>query len=141
MINALGRSDISLKINIITKALFIIGIFVGIYFGIFGLIIAGLITSFISYLITGAICGKKIGFTLREQILAILPLLSVSLITFLAGFLVLKLQINDLILLVLQALIVFFVYYGLARSLRLKSYIEFRKLFKDKLPEKFRFIL
>lgn len=142
MINALGRSDISLKINLGTKIFFIAGIIAGIYFGIFGLIIAGIITSFISYLVTAKICGDKIGFTIMMQIRALLPLIFISLTAFIAGYsFFLVSPINNFLLMILQILIILIVYIGLARVLKLKSYLEFRKLFREKLPEKYRFIL
>lgn len=142
MINALGRSDISLKINLGTKIFFIAGIVTGIYFGIFGLIVAGIITSFISYLITAKICGDKIGFTIKKQIGALIPLLLISSIAFIAGFSCFLFEpIHNLLLMMLQIIIVLSVYIVLARILKLKSYLELRNLFREKLPEKYRFIL
>ena len=141
MINALGRSDISLKINLGTKVIFISGIVVGIYFGIFGLIIASIVTSTLSYLVTATICGKKIGFTVFDQIKSLLPLIGISSVAFAAGYLVLQIQVNDLLMIIIQGLIVLMVYYGLARGIKLKSYQEFQNIFKEKLPSKLKFLL
>ena len=142
IVNSLGRSDISLKINIFSKLLIVVAIVGGIYFGIFGLIIGQLISSIIVYFITAHICGKKMGFELKKQLNALFPVIGLAIVAFVPGYLLEVLFIlNPLLLMISQLFIVLFVYYSLARLLKLKSYLEFKAVIADHVPDKFKFLV
>ncbi|MCB0530688.1 MAG: lipopolysaccharide biosynthesis protein [Lewinellaceae bacterium] len=78
MLLVLGRSDLSLKLEVIKKVNITIAIVVGLQFGIYGLILGEVITSYINLLINVYYSSKFLKYTLSEQIKDILPTVSIS---------------------------------------------------------------
>jgi O-antigen/teichoic acid export membrane protein len=78
MLLVLGRSDLSLKLEVIKKINITIAIVVGLQFGIYGLILGEVITAYINLLINAYYSSKFLKYTLSEQVKDILPTVSFS---------------------------------------------------------------
>ena len=139
--NSLGRSDIFLKIDLLKKALILISILITIRFGISGLIIGQLISSFIVFIISCFIVSKKINFSIFNQFIEIIPILSISLIVYLLCIFISSLVFNTIILLIIQSGIGLAAYFIIFRTFKIKVYNDFRSLVICYLPEKLKWIL
>ena len=77
-INVKGHSRLYLKLQMINKLIGVPVIFIGIYLGINEMLIGFIIVSIIYYLINAYHSSKLINYTIREQLIDILPILVVS---------------------------------------------------------------
>ncbi len=68
-----GRSDLFFRLEVIKKAIFVIGIFIFFPFGVYGLAWWLVISSIISFFINSMYSGKLIGYSVWEQIRDIFP--------------------------------------------------------------------
>lgn len=121
-INALGRSDIYLKLEMIKKTLgFIIlafTVFYGVYAIAFGLVFAGLIGSFIN-----AYPNKKLlDYSYKEQLIDIMPSLLLSLIMGVVVYCFKWLGMSVLNTLITQIFVGFVMYVGMAWMFKLECF-------------------
>ncbi len=80
MLLVLGRSDLSLRLEVIKKVNITIAIVIGLQFGIYGLIIGEVITSYVNLFINAYYSKKFLKYAIREQIRDILPTVGFSLL-------------------------------------------------------------
>jgi teichuronic acid exporter len=121
-INALGRSDIFLKLEIIKKVIGLIILAVTLFYGVYaialGLVVSGVISSFIN-----AYPNRKLlDYSYREQIKDIMPSLLLSLVM---GAIVFSIQFLDLqigLILLLQLCVGLVLYIGLAKLFKLECF-------------------
>jgi O-antigen/teichoic acid export membrane protein len=78
MLNVKGRSDLFLKLEIIKKVMVTIGLLIAIPFGIYGLLWMQFVLTIFSFFINTAFSGKMINYTMREQVVDILPILGLA---------------------------------------------------------------
>ena len=78
MLLVLGRSDLSLKLEVVKKVNISIAIVVGLQFGFYGLIIGEVISSYVNLLINAYYSNKFLKYSLQEQMKDILPTVSFS---------------------------------------------------------------
>ncbi len=78
MLLVLGRSDLSLKLEVIKKINIAIAIVVGLQFGIYGLIIGEVIASYVNLVINAFYSKKFLRYSLGEQVRDILPTVAFS---------------------------------------------------------------
>lgn len=81
MLLVLGRSDLSLKLEVIKKTIIAIAIVIGLKFGIFGLVIGEVIATYINMLINVYYSKKLLNYSLFEQLRDIFPSILISLLT------------------------------------------------------------
>lgn len=79
-INALGRSDIFLKLEIIKKVIGIIALVISLQYGVLAIALSGIVTGVISTFINAYPNGYLLKYTYLEQIKDILPSICMSLI-------------------------------------------------------------
>jgi len=77
----LGRSDLSLKLEVVKKIVIAIAIVVGLQYGIFGLVIGEVISTYINLLINVFYSKKLLKYDLPEQIRDILPTVLITLVS------------------------------------------------------------
>lgn len=77
----LGRSDLSLKLEVFKKINITIAILIGIRFGVFGLIIGEVISSYLNLIINGFYSKTFLDYALIEQIRDVLLTIAFSIIT------------------------------------------------------------
>jgi teichuronic acid exporter len=73
MLQLLGRSDLFLKLEVIKKIISIPIIIVGLMFGVKEMIIGMIFSSFFAYYLNSYWSGKLIGYSIRLQLLDIIP--------------------------------------------------------------------
>lgn len=120
-LNAIGRSNITLKLSIIGKTITIIAIIICIRWGIYAIMLGSIISLAICTWISSYYVSKYIGYTIPEFILDILPPLLISLIMCIFVSVLGMLEINLYIKLIIQILIGIVVYTGCAFLFRLDS--------------------
>lgn len=132
-INAVGRSDVYLKLEIIKKVYGLIALVIAVLFFDSPLAIAatGIITTCISCFVNAAPNKELIGYSYLEQMRDILPSLLVSLLMCGIVLLVGKLQLPMVLTLGLQILTGVVVYVALSWALGLKTFKQMLKLVKE----------
>ncbi len=135
-LNAMGRSDIFLKLEIIKKVIGIFILFISMHFGIyaiaFGMLISGLISSFIN-----AYPNKKLlNYGYFEQIRDIMPSLSISIVMGIAVYTLNSLDIIAWKMLIFQVITGVIVYVSLATAFRNESLNYFITTIKELLLRK-----
>ncbi|MCR9580813.1 lipopolysaccharide biosynthesis protein, partial [Vibrio antiquarius] len=68
ILNAIGRSDLFLKVDLIKIPIFVFAILIAVPYGIHGIAIANLLTTILSFFINAYFPGKIFNFGAREQI-------------------------------------------------------------------------
>ena len=79
--NAIGRSDVSLKLNITEKSIGIFMMVISIRYGVYALVISFLITSIVNVLIGFYVTKKILNYTIGQQSSDVFPSLLISLAT------------------------------------------------------------
>lgn len=140
--NALGRSDIALKLNFVFKALVVVSILVGFQFGVIGLIIGRVMVSFVEYTVTAIVCGKKINFGLTEQLGYVFPVALVSGLMYLMCYAFSLIpNIHALPLLMMQTVLGLGFYFQTMKMFKSQSHADFKKLLTERVPKKYSFLL
>jgi len=138
--NAIGRSDVSLKIGIIKNILVVGSVLVTIQYSISALIIGKVISSFLAFLISMYFINLKICKWNARKMNDIYVVILLSLIIFIIDMTVMNYLLkNSLLLISAQLLFGLIFYIGTMRILNLKIYNEFTSFLKVLLPNKFRF--
>lgn len=135
-INALGRSDIFLKLEIIKKVMGISILIASIFYGVYGIAIGSLISGIISTFINAYPNFKLLNYSYIEQIMDIMPsfLLSITI-----GILVYSLkwfQLAPSITLLMQLFIGGILYICISKILKLECYLYLIATFKGTLKKK-----
>lgn len=78
-LNAIGRSDLTFKISVISKIITIVFIFVCIRYGIYAIMLGTIAASCVSFWITGYYTSKYIGYTMKELFRDLFPAIALSL--------------------------------------------------------------
>lgn len=135
-INAIGRSDIILKLEIIKKILGVSILIVSMDYGIFAVALGGLLSGIISSFINSYPNLKLLNYSYKEQIKDILPSLILSLIMGLVVYGFLFFNISLYLTLVIQVFTGAIVYIGLAKLFKLECYEYLLFTIKDILIKK-----
>jgi O-antigen/teichoic acid export membrane protein len=128
-----GRSDLFMRLSIIKKIYFTVGVFCAIPFGIYGLLYFQVIATSIGFVTNTWYSGRLINYPMREQIKDIAPILMLAAITGAIGWaqdrlLYNSLHMPDLIRIIITGTVSFFVYLSISHYSRLSSYSDFRQL-------------
>ena len=136
-INAMGRSDIFLKLEIIKKAMSIGSLCIAVFCFDSPIAIAmtGVFTSLISCFINASPNKKLVGYSYLEQMKDILPSLLIAAVMFGAVLCVELLRLDSLVTMVVQVAVGVVVYIGLAALLRLEPFRFLLNLLKKKLKK------
>lgn len=121
-INAMGRSDIFLKLEIIKKVLGLVILAVSLPFGVYYLALSENVSSIISSFINASPNKKLLNYGYGEQIKDILPSLLLSLVMGVIVYLLLFLGLSPLITMLLQIVVGTIVYVGLALLFKLECF-------------------
>ncbi|RDW21447.1 flippase [Oceanobacillus arenosus] len=121
-VNALGRSDVFLKLEIIKKIVGLIILGISIPFGVYAIAIGVLITSIISTFINAFPNSKIINYSIPEQFKDIVPSLILSLVMGILVYIIKFFELGTLLTLLLQIFFGVIIYIGLAKLFRLECY-------------------
>ncbi len=128
ILNAMGRSDLFLKVDLSKLPLIVIALIVTIPLGVKAMVIGNVITSILSFFINAYLPGKLLGYGAFSQIKDILPILFA---TFLMAFFVFSVTyfLNTLWLKLFLGLIVGgSIYYSIAYMLKIEEVNEVKVL-------------
>ena len=135
MPQALGRSDLFLRLEIIKKVMIAINIAVTWRWGISAMIYGIIITSIISYYLNSYYNGVLIHYPIKEQVLDLLPYLIVSVLMGGAVYAPGLLQFpNHWSRLLVQIATGIFVYVFLCRAFRLKAFMDIWREMWHRMP-------
>lgn len=130
-INALGRSDIFLKLEIIKKIIGFAILSISIFYGIYAIILGSLLLGIISSFIDSYPNSKLLDYSYKEQMKDIIPSLILSLIMGLVVYGFLFLNLSLYLTLVIQVLTGAILYISLAKLLKLECYEYLLSTIKD----------
>ena len=137
-IMALGRSDISLKISIISSII-IIGLLILAVFIIGDLIWVAYLAVMASLISASLfmVYGKKLfGYKIREQLIDILPNIGLALVMGIIVYSLHFLPINRVLVLVIQVFVGVTIYILLSFLLQIESFLYLIRIFEDKITDK-----
>jgi len=130
-INALGRSDIFLKLEIIKKIVGVVVLIISIPFGVYAvassIVVGGIVAAFINAFPN----LKLLDYRIREQLRDITPSLGLALVMGAVIFPIQWLQLPALVTLVAQAVVGMILYIGLAALFRLECFSYLLKTLKE----------
>lgn len=136
-INALGRSDIFLKIEIIKKIIGLTILLITVKYGVLMIALGGLITGIIASFVNAYPNITLLKYSIREQISDIIPPLLLSVVMGCLIYILKFFIINNYILLVVQILLGVFIYILLSKIFKVEVYYELRsnliKIMKDRI--------
>jgi len=137
IIKVKGRTDITLKMQIIKKSIAITGIVFALRFGIYGLLYFQLISAVIDYNLDAYYGGRLINYSITEQLMDILPTVSLALLAgvvtwqmnrlFVVGF-----AHHDLLRLIVSGIVYYGIYLGVSAAAKLAPVTDFRELILKK---------
>lgn len=122
-INAIGRSDVSLKLEFIKKPIFLILLIIGVNISPLAIAMAVAINSIFAMMINAWPNRKLIHYSLSEQWKDIYPQFLIAIFMGILVYIVGLLNINIYVLILLQILLGIIVYIGLAKLFKLEAYI------------------
>lgn len=134
-INAIGRSDIFLKLEIIKKILGILILIISIPFGINVMVIGKAVQSFICSIINAFPNRKLLGYSFTEQWKDLIPSLLLSLFM---GVIVLSVELiglNSYITMIIQIPLGGVIYFGLAYLLKFECFNYIISIIKPKFKK------
>lgn len=121
-INALGRSDIFLKLEIIKKVIALVILAISIPFGVYVMAWGGFLISILSTFIDAHPNLKLLNYSYREQLKDIMPSMLISLIMGIIVYSFKLLNVSISLLLLLQIIVGAIVYTVLAKLFKIESF-------------------
>lgn len=133
-INAMGRSDIFLKLEIIKKTIGIASLVIAVFCfdSPIAIALTGVFTTLIACFINASPNKKLIGYAYAEQMLDMIPPFLLSAVMLGAVLAVQLLQLGDLLTVVLQVMVGVLVYVALSAIFKLQPFMLLLKLLKKK---------
>lgn len=121
LIQAMGRSDLSLKISVVGKVLSLLVLFGSLPFGIIPMCWFSVISSVVILLINFYYVGKLLGLSILDQLKDLFPSAYLSAIMYIAVFFTIRLFTTDWIQLLAGIFVGMALYTGLAYVFKMKS--------------------
>ena len=121
LIQAMGRSDLSLKISVVGKVLSLLVLFGSLPFGIIPMCWFSVISSVVILLINFYYVGKLLELSIFSQIKDLFPSACLSAIMYIAVFFTIRLFTTDWIQLLAGIFVGMALYTGLAYAFKMKS--------------------
>lgn len=121
-LNAIGRSDVTLKLSIISKILTLVMIIVCIPLGIYAIMWGTLLASFVSFWITSYYANKYLGYSIKELFGDIGSSILLSAGMTCVVLIISKIKIADIFGVFLQILVGMVFYIGASAMLHLESF-------------------
>ncbi|MGP6146539.1 lipopolysaccharide biosynthesis protein [Jeotgalibaca sp. A122] len=135
-INALGRSDIFLRLEIVKKTMGIIVLAISVNYGVYAIALGAILTSVISSFINAYPNRALLDYSYLDQVKDIMPsfLLALSMGVFIYGVQFLDIPVPLVLILQIFAGTVF--YFGVAKLLKMETYEYLFKTIKEVLSKR-----
>lgn len=137
-IQVMGRSDLTLRINIIKNLLVIIPIAIGILTNIYWMLVADVIRGYICYYLNAHYSKPLLNYSIGEQIIDIFPSFKYALLMAIPTFLLSFLPFIAWVVLIIQTIFVFFVgiaFYMKSQLYEIKAIKEILFEYKQKIKK------
>lgn len=132
-LNAKGRSDLFLKLEMIKNVLTVLVILITYKFGLLYMTIGYVVASFISFFINSYYTGKFIGYNALKQLKDLLPYALGSLLAILPSFALCFYITSELTQLMLGTILSVMCYLGISKILKFKELEEIQGVIMNKL--------
>ena len=132
-INALGRSDIFLKLEVIKKIVGMLILLISIPYGVYAMAWGSLLSGIFSSFINAYPNLKLLGYSYMEQWKDIVPSLVISLVMGIVVYLFNFLNLATWQIVVLQIIMGVIIYIGLSKLFKIESFIYINETIKDVL--------
>lgn len=130
-LNAIGRSDLTFRISLVSKVLTVIFIFACVRYGIYAIMLGTIAASCISFWITGFYTDRYIGYTFRELFWDLFPTTGLSVVMCGIVFLTGKVIRNAFFCLVVQVIVGAAFYLAGAVVFKVEGYRDLEGLLKS----------
>jgi O-antigen/teichoic acid export membrane protein len=135
VLQAMGRSDLFLRLEVIKKVLIVINIVTTCRWGIIAMITGQVIISFVSYYLNAYYNKALLNYSIWEQIHDLYPYLINSVVMGGAVYALIYLPIaSHVILLLCQVIAGVFIYLVLCRIFRFSAYMDLQRMVVSRLP-------
>lgn len=128
---ALGRSDVTLKLELIKKPIYLIILLVSIKYGVEAIAISMMVYSIVGTIINMNPNKKLLDYSFKEQIMDLLPSIILSTIMCFLVMLVSKLNFPIIVILIIQVIFGLVIYIGLSKIFKLESFQYLVDFFKN----------
>ncbi|KMY29627.1 polysaccharide biosynthesis protein [Lysinibacillus xylanilyticus] len=135
-INALGRSDIFLKLEIVKKIFGFVVLVISIQFGVHAMAVGVLISGFLGTIINAYPNLKLLNYSIQEQWKDIMPSLLLSLVMGFVIFFIKSYAMSDILTIIIQIFIGTILYVALAKLFKLECFTYLLLTLKDMLENK-----
>lgn len=132
-IKAIGRSDVTMKQEIIKKSVFLLIIIATMFISVWAVVLGTCLGEIWCVVVNAFPCNKLLGYTFRQQIEDILPNMIISFVMAGIVYSVSLIGLSMLPCLVIQILIGVFLYWFLAKITRNESYLYLKIFVKQKI--------
>ena len=131
---ALGRSDISLRVEIIKKVVGLLILLVSMHFGVIWIALSNLVYSVFVLIINAYYSKKLIGYGLWQQVSSVLPTAAVTLVMAVAVYAVRFTGLPDLWMLLSQIAVGATVYLAISVVFRMEEFTYLVNMLRKRLP-------
>lgn len=134
--NALGKSGLSLKISLCSKAFGFIMMFIFSRFSPVIFATTCLFASFLSIVLGGIYCNNIINYRIKDQIIDVLPIIAIAVASVGVVYPLVYVGLKPFLLLGLQIIVAVLVYILISAFTRNESFVYILQLLKDKFIRK-----
>lgn len=127
-IQIMGRSDLTLRINIIKNLLMIFPILIGIFTNIYWMLIADVIRGYICYYLNAYYSGPLLHYSIKEQIKDILPSFGVAMAMAMPVFGLSFLPLHPVLILIIQVIVGTGLALLICEKRKLSEYLELKEI-------------
>lgn len=132
-IKAIGRSDITLRLEFVKKSIYIVVILVVIHFGVMAIAWTSVIFQVVAFCVNVYPVKKYIGFNFKDHIFDMIPSLSMAILMSIIVYVVGLMISNNVICLIVQILTGILVYFGLSIITKNESFFYLVKIVTSKI--------
>ena len=134
-IKAIGRSDVTLKMEFIKKPIFLVIAIVAMQYGVMAIALTMIINEVLAFFFNVYPVRKYIGFDFKMHALDAVPALLMSTVMCVIVFFVGRLISNNLVCLVTQVILGGIVYFGLSIITKNESYLYLKNMMVGKIKK------
>ncbi|MDD3944849.1 MAG: lipopolysaccharide biosynthesis protein [Bacteroidales bacterium] len=127
-IQIMGRSDLTLRINIIKNLLMIFPILIGIFTNIYWMLIADVFRGYICYYLNAYYSGPLLHYSIKEQIKDILPSFGVAMAMAMPVFGLSFLPLHPVLILIIQVIVGTGLTLLICEKRKLSEYLELKEI-------------
>lgn len=128
MLQVLGRTDQLLVLEIIKKLFGLFPLFLGVYVGILWMLWGNVFVGIIGFILNSAFSGRRIKYSLWQQVVDILPSLIFGVIVALSVFSVSYFGLSYMVTLVIQVFVGILMIFLLGEMTQMESYLELKNI-------------